>query len=478
VSGDKPEIVSVTGGAGGSDATYDDIVGLAGLFETAGDELRSNAWDDKGLLANGDLLQSAILSPKTFAEAEAAVIAATIGPRGVASRALGIEADALIMTTSVGAYRLADDVVHGLHEGLSYLGGYALGLAAPALVVLGGLGAASLLSNSLMMAYVAAHPELKDQILADVQGFIEDHPELVQELVNSGGGLLDGLVDGPLLPVPYGLRGPLLAMLGIDPVHGTTGDAAGDLAGLFGDTGHEVTANGTDVRHLPPPGSLEDLMAGLSSTNKGGDGEIDIQVVGNPPHYIVNLPGTDSWGDDPGDARDLTANLQLVGGQDTAYSRGIMEAMERAGIPKDAPVMLVGHSQGGMTAAHLAADPEFRERFNVRHVVTAGAPTAQVPAIPTGTQVLSLENTGDVVPLLDGEDNPDAANRTTVRFDGTTGSVGGNHDMGVYTRAGAVVDGYDDPSTEAAIQWMRDDGFFGDGRGPTSTSTYTITRKP
>jgi len=478
MSGDKPEVVSVTGGAGGSDATYDDIVDLASLFETAGDELRSNAWDDKGLLANGDLLQSAFLSSRTFAEAEAAVITATIGPHGVASRAICIEADALIMTTSVGAYRLADDVVHGLYGGLSYVGGFALGLVTPGLVLLGGgLGAASLLANPLVMGYVATHPEPKDQILAGVQGFIEDHPELVQELVNSGGGLLDGLVGSPLLPVPYGLRGPLLATLGIDPVHGTTGDAAGDLAGMFGDTGQEVTANGTDVRHLPPPGSLEDLMAGLSTTNNGGDGEIDIQLVGNPPHYIVNLPGTDSW-DDPGDARDLTANLQLVGAQDTAYSRGILEAMDRAGIPKDAPVMLVGHSQGGMTAVHLAADPDFQERFNVRHVVTVGAPTAQVPDIPSGTHVFSLENTGDVVPLLDGEDNPDAANRTTVRFDGTTGSVGGNHDMGVYTRAGAVVDSYDDPSTRAALQQMRDDGFLGDGRGPSSTETYTITRKP
>lgn len=471
-----PEIVSVTGGAGGTEARYEDILSLAGLYDTAGNELRADAWDDKLLLADGDLVASSVLSPLSFADAEAAVIAATVGPDSLAVRAVGIEADALIMQTAVGTYRLADDVSRQMWEVIDYAGGYVLGAALPGLVVVAGLGTVTFLAtNPALTAYLATHPEarkaLLDGTLSSVEEFLEDHPELVQHLINGGGGLTDGLLSN----LPPALRTALLVQLGIDPFHFTTNDAAGELAGLFDDSDPKVTHTDGD-RALAQPGSVEDLMRNPGLTNEGGDGEIDIQTVGEPPNqrYIVNLPGTDSWGDDPDDSRDLQGNLQLMAGQDTAYSRGIIEAMERAGIPEDAPVMLVGHSQGGMTATHLAADPEFRSRFDVQHVVTAGAPTAQVPDIPVGTQVLSLENSGDLVPLLDGEDNPDQPNRTTVRFDDTQGSVGANHDMDRYVNGGSAVDSSADPSLTESIAQMREDGFLGDGS--SSTDTWTIAR--
>lgn len=474
----EPTITSVTGGTGGIEARYDDVERLAALFDDAGDDLRHDAWDDKALAINGDLLESSVLSPGSFADAEGAVLAATLGPGGLAARAVGLEADALSMQVAVGLLRTSDDLARQGMEALDYLGGYALGASLPALGLAGLVGGAALvLSNPALVAYLAAHPELRqelqEQAIADVQGFLEDHPDLVQHLVNGGGGLLDGLLG----TLPPGVREAVLAELGIDPFHGTTNDAAGDLAGLFTDSDPTVTPGSVEARDLPAPGSLEEMLRNLSSTNDGADGEIDIQRIGegDDARYVVNLPGTDSWGDDAGDVRDLQGNLQLVGGQDTAYTRGIMEAMRDAGIPPGSPVMLVGHSQGGMAAVHLAADPDFQSSYDVRHVVTAGAPTAQVDDIPGDTRVLSLENTGDLVPLTDGEDNPDAPHRTTVQFDGRTGTLGGNHSMEVYTQGGAAVDGADDPSLVAELDALREDGFLG-SEDPTSTQGYTITR--
>lgn len=471
-------IVSVTGGAGGIEARYDDIEGLAAIFDGAGDGLRHDAWDDKTLALNGDLLESAVLSPGSFADAEGAVIAATVGPHGLAVRAVGLEADALSMQVSVGLLRESDALAKQAFEALDYAGGYALGAALPVLglgALVGGVTLA--LTNPALVAYLATHPELREQLqeeaLADVQDFLQDHPDLVQHLINGGGGLIDGLLGD----LPPAVCEALLDELGLDPFHGTTNDAAGDLAGLFDDSDPIVTPGTEEARDPDAPDSLQELLENLRETNKGADGEIDIQQVGegDDPRYVVNLPGTDSWGDDAGDVRDLQSNLQLVGGQDTAYTRGIMEAMKDAGIPPGAPVMLVGHSQGGMAAVHLAGDPAFQSEYDVRHVVTAGAPTAQVDDIPANTQVLSLENTGDLVPLTDGEDNPDEPNRTTVRFDGRTGTLGGNHSMDTYVDGGTAVDAATDPSITTELDALRDDGFLGSG-DPSTTQGYTITR--
>ena len=56
----------------------------------------------------------------------------------------------------------------------------------------------------------------------------------------------------------------------------------------------------------------------------------------------------------------------------------IKEAMNAAGIAPGEAVEFAGHSQGGIMAAQLAADPGVRARYNVVSVVTAGSPTATI----------------------------------------------------------------------------------------------------
>ena len=87
--------------------------------------------------------------------------------------------------------------------------------------------------------------------------------------------------------------------------------------------------------------------------------------------------------------------------------------MNAAGIAPGEAVEFAGHSQGGIMAAQMAADPSVRARYNVVSVVTAGSPTATIA--PSDVPVLSYENSGDIVPGLDGNGTR-GDNVTTVAF--------------------------------------------------------------
>ena len=86
--------------------------------------------------------------------------------------------------------------------------------------------------------------------------------------------------------------------------------------------------------------------------------------------------------------------------------------------------------------------------FHVTHVVTAGSPIAGVHGYPPGSHVLSLENHGDVVPLLDGHDNADTNQQVTVRFDDHETSIAGNHGLRHYVRGSRRLRGPVDPRAD------------------------------
>ena len=99
--------------------------------------------------------------------------------------------------------------------------------------------------------------------------------------------------------------------------------------------------------------------------------------------------------------------------------------------------------------------------FHVTHVVTVGAPTAQVHGFPTGSHVLSLENRGDVVPLMDGHDNPDSPQQVTVQFDDHETSVVANHAIGHYVNGAAAAEASTDASVREQLASLRSHGFLG-----------------
>jgi hypothetical protein len=257
----------------------------------------------------------------------------------------------------------------------------------------------------------------------------------------------------------------------------------GCLAGFFRDGNPIVKPGGpTQPGDDKAPQSVADLLVGVQrrqnrSLGKAVSGEIGIQRLTGPDgvvRYVVQLPGTESWSLPGEKARDLSANLHTMAGGSTVYMRGIQQAMANAHIPPGAPVMLVGHSQGGMTAAALAADPAFRRSFNVTQVVTAGAPIAR-SVVPPSVQVFAMENRYDLVPQLDGDLNPDQPNLTTVTFDGQKGDIGENHSIRETYVPAAKDFPKDNPSYAA---WLGTAQGFMDPNNKSTTSTYQITRGP
>ena len=143
--------------------------------------------------------------------------------------------------------------------------------------------------------------------------------------------------------------------------------------------------------------------------------------------------------------------------------------MHDAGISPGDPVMIVGHSQGGMQAVNLLGHDS---GFTITNVVTAGSPTSQedIP-VDGGTQVLSFENTGDVVPLLNGEPNEATSNHVTVQFDDSS-TPGFEHDLQHYVNGAMAADLSGDAGIGSQIASMA--GFL--SGTATTNHTYTITR--
>ncbi len=481
-----PPITGVIGGVAGITATYDAVRALADHFDAAGDRMRGWAATGGHVLVDPDLVESAPLAPLTFAEAEEHVLAATAGRHGILTSSLVFETDALLVRATVDAFVGCDRLVAASFEAVDYTAGRALGCAiASAAPYALALGAVAVPATRLAWPHLPAGT--RDRLRDDARGetevaqqWVDEHPEEVQHLVDSSGGLLDGLLAGLPLGVP--------ALVGLAAFHPTVGDAAADLAGLYGPDGPPHVRRRPDLAvrlGRVPPADLTGLIRHLGETDDlspherpGDQGTIEVQTLAGPDgvRHIVYLPGTDDLTTTPfdqdADVRDLATNLRLIGGHDTTYAAGIVQAMTDAGIGPDDPVLLVGHSQGGMEAAALLSHGS---PFHVTHVVTAGAPTAQVHGFPPGSHVLSLENRGDVVPLLDGHDNPDSRQQVTVQFDDHETSIVANHAVRHYVHGAAAADTSTDPSIREQLASLRSHGFLG-SRDRATSQVLQITR--
>ena len=109
------------------------------------------------------------------------------------------------------------------------------------------------------------------------------------------------------------------------------------------------------------------------------------------------------------------------------------------------------------------------------HVVTAGSPIAGVHDYPVGTHVLSLENRGDVVPLLDGHDNPDSVAQVTVQFDDHETSMTGNHDLSHYIHGAQAAQASCDPSVDEQLRSLHQGRFIG-AHATATSQVFQITR--
>jgi len=452
--------LNVEGGAGGSDAVYEDLAAMGGLTDDVAGQTLTIAMSSHRYLADADVVASGILNPAGLVRFEGALLGALDGPSGLTATSAAIGLRGLALQATNQAYQLTDDLNAQALAAGRWLAGAAIGST-------GLLGTAAAAGGTA--AVIAADVHLNYD--GDWQRWLVEHPGMVDTLL--------GMTPGTLSAMGF---------------PSTLGSLTGLIADAYPDGDAQLLDKGTatDPRATTPPGGLGDLIDGLDFRNtensdvRGEGSNIDVKAVkdanGNITGYIVDVPGTNVWnlpGGDKGSANDFGVNVDGMAGNETVLQKGIDQALQRAGVPADAPVMLVGHSQGGIIAARAANDFVTNGQYNVTHVITAGSPVGNIP-VPDSVQVLSLENNGDVVPHLDARDNPATDNRTTVTFDNQTGTAGGNHAISGpggqdanYEAAARQLDGSTDPS----VVRFRDG--LGNFTGGTSVDThqYKVERK-
>jgi hypothetical protein len=472
----KPPIsLTISGGAGGTDAKLEDIELLAHHSAQLGTQLAGITAECHALLAHPDVVASALLDPTGVARFTGELLNALDGPDGLGVLAAGMEGRAAVLRTVAASYRGVDEAQAQLMDSILWLAGAMAGTELTLLVA-----SLPLLSGPGLLATTAfASPEggllvaglVGEAERVDWERLLTEHPGLIDPLIGMGPGLISGL------------PGPLIA---------TDVPSAARIIGLlYPDGTAQVADKGIDTDDpsaINPPRGFHDLIDELTYRNANAkhedQGSIDVRILTHADGtkaYIVDIPGTQDWHPNPfghydDKLNDLSTNLHAMGGETTAYEEGVVRALRLAGAGADDPVMLVGHSQGGIVAAQTASDLANSSEFNISHVVTAGSPIGRID-IPDGVQVLSLENAHDVVPHLDGTSNPDTANHVTVTFESPNGDIGHNHGLeDSYKPAAGVLD----HSRNASLAAFRDsaDTFFatkGDGTQLT-THVYQVTR--
>lgn len=347
-----------------------------------------------------------------------------------------LEATVLAVRAAALAYRQAEkgisDTFGGLFDYLGYVTGRIIAISLPVLIPVGiAVGVPVYLGLKALDAtglddVVATHfgIDLAQTKAAAKEAFVS----LVFENSDVSAAVIEHVLPG----IVVGFMGLPPTMLAAEGDHALWPHDSGSLtawilagANMFGlllPSDVEVwRAKGITPAHDEPPRDIEDLYIREAACHTGTDsGQVRIEEITAPDgttRYIVYVPATTDWSAESGEnTTDLTTNVQAMAGNDTVMMEMVRQAVADAGIGSDAEVMLVGYSQGGITAGSLAADPAFLADVNVTALVTVGAPISDFP-VDEGIDVLSIEHEQDLVPDLDGNENPATDQWSTITVD-------------------------------------------------------------
>lgn len=496
--------LDVSGGAGGMAADLADLRSQAGAMRGAGDDLLERVGRVSGVAVDGDVLTAALVCPDLVPGVEAAVLWAATGPEGLTIRGGALLASGTLIDASVTTYELVDDTAKQAFDALQAATGFAAGVVLPGVVVLGGLGVVTLVASNPLLAMTIASRLDPDALKDGALETLYDNPWLMEALTRGAPGLVQG--TGFTLAALLGPNGVAL-------LSGLTGGrwpsldyetsvagliALAHLEGAFVDDGSFSISDDASksVQLNPDAWSLDSAVSnvfdqhalmdeGQSDAQSSATGQLRVIAVPQPDGstaYVVQIPGTEDWSPNrTGNPVDLTSNVTLMTGADSVWRQTVIDAI-REQVPEGSPVMLTGHSQGGITAASIASDPAVVRELNIQSVVTGGSPIGRFDIDPS-VSVLSVEHEQDPVPMLDGTGNPDRPDWTTVRRDLPDELAGGSadgppnpgnaHATGNYAVTGAMIDATDDPTIEA---WREQNERFFSGSGPIVASRYDVVR--
>lgn len=481
------EDLDVRGGAFGLSVRLVELERAAGVLQSVAGDVAETAVAIGAAAREPSLALAGVVAPLEYLAVERAVIGC-LGGSGAGGLATGILATALATRTATAGYRVGEEAVEQLFDEAATSVGVAIGGVVTPGLVGAGLAVGPVLPLALRV------PGAREAAVAVGLGagvrldeLLLDQPWLMPAAADGLDGVLLGLGAGtPALGTWLAWRA---GRLGVPYPPRTREEALGVVIAAtkgvaLDESGHDVDVRVHRESRGRPPRGVRDLVAAHGPTSGGSR----VRVAGVPRSdgtwtWVVDVPGTQTFDPRAGENPwDLTSNVLLSSGRQSlttrAVSRALSDARRRTGASGGGRVMLTGHSQGGLTAAALAADPGFRQRHAVTHLVTSGAPIANLD-VPGEVSVLSLEHTEDIVPGLEGADNPDRESWITVRRDvadglGPDGRSTAAHHVGRYAETARLVDASDDPSLAA---WRRGAGdFLDDGGGEAVVIDYDVER--
>lgn len=248
--------------------------------------------------------------------------------------------------------------------------------------------------------------------------------------------------------------------------------------GVLGETGVHVRRATTSVGAVPPA-SLRERFDRLPHVDREPGGEqvrIDrYRTPGLADRFDVYVAGTADFSLASGSQPfDMTSNVAGVAHASPASYRAVLSAMKQAGITADSPVQLTGYSQGGLIASLVAGSG----RFDVKSLVTFGAPAGEVPIAPD-IPVLTVRHTDDLVPASGGYDtNPQAMVIERTVFDDR--AIPNDlpvpaHQSPYYDRTATLIDHARSEAVRSAVTRIDD---FGANATEVQTTTWLALRTP
>lgn len=505
--------VTVRGGAGGTKACLTALITGALRAERAAEHL-----DEAVRLAAGARRTMALTSaaaPTSGARAAATLHEITDRSTGLPRCADGLHHLAAALRGTAEAYARADhasavrlqipavlgwtigELVPGTVLGLGVLGLSAFALGSPATM------AARLLRDTpttlgLALSWLGSDDRRGEGGLAGavawllggpgvLPALVIPSPREVEALLPGVAALLLGLAPGPS---PEGGRPVAAAAAALALATAASARLQGrSLPGLVVAPLVQAKGGKADPRETQAQ-SVTDVLRLVDRVYDSTPGAVGVQRIDHADgtrSWVVAIPGTQEGSFGGPVPTDLTSNLELMGGAPDDRTETVIQAMKQAGIRPDEPVVLAGHSQGGMVAVRAAM--EVGDRFTIVDVITAGSPVGGM-ALPEDIPALHIEHEQDYLAAVDGSPNPDEPNRTTVTRDLTV-PVGGAtpeapasladvfvapHEMSAYIDTAKVVEKQDDRSVTAFLAGL--DSVLDDGTGEVSTQVFVGVRVP
>ena len=376
--------------SGPSGITVRTATGTGGFVMVASDGLLAQL-DSLGRLAENLRLTAGDLVGGLERFEPSASIAYDIPAAALEARRLASAAAEILLAAQDRAERLRAAVRACLTEyaqteeaaiGLSHRVGEDVAWVVGAEAALFGLPVALAAAGGLLLggAIIGRSPS---QVALSLQDFLRVHGRIltnpatvagIRELASDADGIGEGFL---LIPPPIAAALQTSGATGVSSSANTV-VALGREFGLFEKSGVTVRKT-SSFEYSAPPTSLTARAESFPLPDSDPNGEqirIDRYVeAGKPDWFDVYIAGTVTF--NPVTAKqpfDLASDLSGVGQQSTASYEAVVRAMNQAGITAHSPVVVNGYSQGGLLASMVAASGH----YNVRGVVTFGAPSSQV----------------------------------------------------------------------------------------------------